>query len=154
MNQHYSMDANPLVQHLKKPAGEFTKEDIIQYMEAFSIRALNFRYVAEDGRLKTLNFMVSSYDHLNDILTYGERVDGSSLFSFMEAGSSDLYVIPCYSTAFLNPFTEEPALEIICSFYDPSGLPLETSPEYILQKAIAHFNKTTGLEMKFLGELE
>ena len=123
-------------------------------MEVFSIRTLNFRYVAEDGRLKTLNFVVSSFEHLNDILTYGERVDGSSLFSFMETGSSDLYVVPRYSTAFLNPFTEEPAIEILCSFYDPSGMPLESSPEYILQKAIAHFTKTTGLEMKFLGELE
>lgn len=154
MNLHYSLNANPLVQHLQKPACDFTKDDIIQYMEAHAIRMLNFRYVAEDGRLKTLNFVVSSYEHLNDILTYGERVDGSSLFSFMEAGSSDLYVVPRYSTAFLNPFTEEPALEILCSFYDPSGHPLESSPEYILQKAVNHFNATTGLEMKFLGELE
>ncbi len=44
----------------------------------------------------------------NIILSYGERVDGSSLFAFIEAGSSDMYVIPRYRTAFLNPFSEVP----------------------------------------------
>lgn len=48
---------------------------------------------AHDGRLKTLNFVISSREHLDTILTCGERVDGSSLFKHIEAGSSDLYVI-------------------------------------------------------------
>ena len=67
---------------------------------------LNFRYVADDGKLKSLNFVPFSRDHLESILTAGERVDGSSLFSFVESGSSDLYVIPRYRTAFVNPFTK------------------------------------------------
>lgn len=40
---------------------------------------VNFRYVAEDGKLKTLNFVITSKDHLDSILSAGERVDGSSL---------------------------------------------------------------------------
>ena len=51
----------------------------------------------------------------------GERVDGSSLFSFVAADSSDLYVVPRYKTAFVNPFTEVPTLDLICSFYDFHG---------------------------------
>ena len=115
---------------------------------------LNFRYVAEDGKLKSLNFVLSSRDHLDQILTTGERVDGSSLFSFVGAGSSDLYVIPRYRTAFLNPFTEEPTLEILCSFYDSEGNPLESAPENILRKAYTKFKEENGLRMKALGELE
>jgi len=66
-----------------------------------------------------------SRDHLESILTAGERVDGSSLFSFIESGSSDLYLIPRYRAAFVNPFTEIPTLEILCSFYNNDGKPLE-----------------------------
>jgi glutamine synthetase len=153
-NEDISMNRNELVQFLKKPCAEFTREDIIRFIEAKGISMLNFRYVAEDGKLKSLNFVPFNRDHLESILTAGERVDGSSLFSFVESGSSDLYVIPRYRTAFLNPFTEHPTLEILCSFYGNDGKPLESSPEYILRKAYSRFTKKTGFKMKAFGELE
>lgn len=154
MKDYFHLNANPLVKFLQKPAHLFTREDLIIYIEAHSTEMLNFRYIAGDGRLKTLNFVITSREHLREILTYGERVDGSSLFPFMETGSSDLYVVPRYRSAFLNPFAEEPSLEILCSFFDHQGNPLELSPEYVLTKAISHFRASTGLDLKFLGELE
>ena len=101
----YSLVPNDLIRFLQKPASEFTKSDIIRFVRSENVEMLNFRYVAEDGKLKTLNFVIQGDEHLNDVLSFGERVDGSSLFSFIEAGSSDLYLIPRFRTAFLNPFT-------------------------------------------------
>jgi len=154
INSEIALNPNELVQFLKKPSREFTREDLIRFIEAKGIKSLNFRYVAEDGKLKALNFVPHSREHLETILFSGERVDGSSLFSFVEAGSSDLYVVPRYRTAFLNPFTESPTLEILCSFYDSAGKPLESSPEYILRKAHTRFREKTGYIIKALGELE
>jgi glutamine synthetase len=148
------LNPNELVQFLKKPPFEFTRDDIIKFIEAKGISMLNFRYVAEDGKLKSLNFVPYSIEHLETILSIGERVDGSSLFSFVESGSSDLYIIPRFRTAFVNPFTKYPTLEILCSFYNSEGKPLESSPEYILRKAYTHFKESTGLKMKAFGELE
>ena len=90
------LNQNELVQFLKKPTGEFTREDIIRFIEYRNISMINFRYVSEDGKLKTLNFVPFNRDHLDSILTGGERVDGSSLFTFIESGASDLYVVPRY----------------------------------------------------------
>jgi glutamine synthetase len=104
MNNAISMNPNPVIQYLNKPAEELTKEDLIRFIEDYDIQMINFRYAGWDGRLKTLNFIIGNRDHLDAILTAGERVDGSSLFPFIEAGSSDLYVIPRYKTAFVNPF--------------------------------------------------
>ena len=148
------LNPNPLERFLQKPSKEFTKKDIIDYIISNEIEMLNFRYVAGDGRLKTLNFIINSLEHLEQILTIGERVDGSSLFSFIGAGSSDLYVVPRYSTAFVNPFEEIPTLDILCSYYDNEGKPLESSPEYVLRKAHNEFKKSTGFTFKALGELE
>ncbi|MFP4022957.1 MAG: glutamine synthetase family protein [Thiohalospira sp.] len=148
------MNPNPLVQFLKKPASEFTRQDIIYFIEENEIEMINFRYVGEDGKLKSLNFVINSKQHLEDLLSTGERVDGSSLFSYIEAGSSDLYVIPRFKTAFVNPFSEFPTLDILCSFYNRDGEPLESAPEHILRKAIEQFRKSTGYDFKAMGELE
>ena len=149
-----AMSPNALVQHFGKPAHLLTREDIIAFIEAKQIRMVNFRYVGEDGRLKTLSFVINNRQHLEELFSCGERVDGSSLFSYVEAGSSDLYVIPRFKTAFLNPFTDEPTLDILCSFYNIAGEPLASDPGYILRKAAALFRRSTGLNLKALGELE
>ncbi len=154
MNQYTEMNPNPLVQYLNKPSVDFTKEDIMRYAEDHDIAMVNFRYCGWDGRLKTLNFVINSKQHLNSILSYGERVDGSSLFSFIEAGSSDLYVIPRYKTAFVNPFSEVPTLDILCSYYNKDGEPLASSPEYILKKAHQTLYERTGYTLEAMGELE
>ena len=148
------MNPNDLVVFLKKGPAEFTREDIIRFCEENRVEMVNFRYAAGDGKLKTLNFVISSKEHLDTILSDGERVDGSNLFSFIEAGSSDLYVIPRYRTAFMNPFADVPTLELLCSFYDSDGRPLESSPEYVLRKADEEFTRRTGCTFKTLGELE
>lgn len=154
MEETYKLNPNPLVKFLNKPQKEFTKVDIIKYITENNIEMVNLRYAGSDGRLKTLNFIINSLEHLDSILTYGERVDGSSLFPYIEAGSSDLYVIPRYRTAFLNPFSEIPTLDILCSYYTKDGKPLESAPEYTLRKAHEAFKQVTGLEFQAMGELE
>ncbi len=148
------MNPNPLVQFLGKAPADFTRNDIIKYMEENQVHHLNFRYVAEDGRLKTLNFIIHSKAYLESILATGERVDGSSLFSYIKAGKSDLYVIPRFRTAFVNPFSEIPAVDILCSFYTKEGFPLDSAPENILHKAVNRFRQETGFNFKAMGELE
>ena len=154
MNQELSMSPHSLVAFLQKPASEFTKADIITYIQKNDIRMINFMYPAADGRLKTLNFVINNAAYLDAILTCGERVDGSSLFPFIEAGSSDLYVIPRFRTAFVDPFAELPTVSMLCSFFNKDGEPLESSPEYTLHKACKAFKDVTGMEFQAMGELE
>ncbi len=154
MEKKIMMNPNPLVSFLQKPADEFTKADIISYISAQDIEMVNFMYPAGDGRLKTLNFVINNVEYLETILTCGERVDGSSLFTFIEAGSSDLYVVPRFRTAFLDPFAEIPTLTMLCSFFNKDGQPLESSPEYTLHKASCAFTEKTGMEFQAMGELE
>ena len=145
---------NQMVNFLHKAQREFTREDIISYISANDIEMVNFMYPAADGRLKTLNFVINDLAYLETILTLGERVDGSSLFPFISASSSDLYVLPRFSTAFVDPFAEIPTVTMLCSFFDKDGKPLESSPEYILDRACTEFTAETGMEFQAMGELE
>ena len=100
ISQNLDMDTEEMLSDLSLLwRGAATKSDIIKFIVENDIEMMNFRYVAEDGKLKALNFVINSLEHLDLVLTTGERVDGSSIFSFIGAGSSDLYVIPRYSTA-------------------------------------------------------
>ena len=154
MDTSLEMSPNRVVALLGKPCREFTKADIVRYIKENGIRMVNFMYPAGDGRLKTLNFVINSAAYLDAILTCGERVDGSSLFPFIEAGSSDLYVLPRFSTAFVDPFAEIPTLSMLCSYFNKDGEPLESSPENTLRKACRAFNDVTGLQFQAMGELE
>jgi glutamine synthetase len=143
-----------IVSFIKKPRAAFTKADIKKFIKTQGINHVNFMYAGDDGRLKSLNFVITNDDYLDEILTCGERVDGSSLFPYIEASSSDLYVIPRYATAFVDPFAELPTLCLLCSFFNKDGEPLESSPEYTLHKACKTFTEETGLEFQAMGELE
>lgn len=154
MDKHIELNKNAVVAYLKKAPAEFTKADIIDFIVANGIEMVNFMYPAADGRLKTLNFIVNDLAYLETILTLGERVDGSSLFPFISAGSSDLYVVPRFRTAFVDPFAPVPTLSMLCSFFDKDGHPLAGAPEHTLAKACDEFTRSTGLVFHAMGELE
>lgn len=149
-----SLNPNPLVRALGKPAEEFTRADIARFIADEGITMLNLRYVGGDGRLKELNFAIQSAAHLDRVLTMGERVDGSSLFDVVEATSSDLYMVPQLRTAHLNPFAALPALDIMCGFYDVEGSPLASAPQQVLRRAQEALEAETGCRLEALGELE
>ena len=153
-NKQLKLNPNKVVAFLGKPCNQFTKADIINFIVQNGISMVNFMYPAGDGRLKTLNFVINNVAYLDAILTCGERVDGSSLFPFIEAGSSDLYVLPRFSTAFVDPFAQIPTLTILCSYFNKDGQLLESSPENTLRKACKAFNEVTGMQFEAMGELE
>jgi glutamine synthetase len=149
-----SLNPNPLVKYLGKLPKDFTKEDILKFVRDKEIRMINLCHVGEDGRLKTLNFPINNELHADGILDMGERVDGSSLFSFIEPSKSDLYIKPKMHKAFLNPFNTIPTLNVLCSYLDEDRKPLDIAPETILQKAKEKLLKDSGVELRVFCELE
>ena len=115
MNNFYTL-TNPLCQILDKNSEEFSREDFLKVILQKEIERITFHYIGLDGKLKELKLPLSSRLQAERILADGERVDGSSLFAGMvETTLSDLYVIPIYKTAFLNPF-DSGSLDFICRY--------------------------------------
>jgi len=154
MNRTAETNSNKLVQFLGKPPEEFTKQDLIKFIQETKIEMVNFRYLGGDGRLKTLNLVITSKAELDRLLSTGERVDGSSLLPYIDAASSDLYVIPRYKTAYVNPFSPIPTVDILCSYYTKEGIPLPTSPENIVRNAHKVLTRSNGVTLEAMGELE
>ncbi len=145
---------NPLEIFLKKSRNEFTRGDILRVIEEMGIEFLSFHYTGLDGKLKALRLPVQNREQVLELLAEGERADGSSLFKgLVDTACSDLYVVPVYRTAFLNPFSEN-TLGIMCRFFDRDGKLAGFAPGSILQEASGLLRASTGLSLHALGELE
>lgn len=130
------------------------KEDIVRFLSEKGIRLLNLCHVPEDGRLKSLSFAVSDGERVGEVLEFGERVDGSSLFSFIDPHKSDIYIMPKLDSVFLNPFPVIPSLNVLCKYLDEDGEPLDVAPENVLLGAEEKLRASTGVTLKALAELE
>lgn len=146
--------ANPLAAFLDKPASDFRRADLLKVIDQKKLERITFHYTALDGKLKELKVPVADARQAEMILAEGERVDGSSLFKGMvDAALSDLYVVPVYRTAFLNPF-DEGSLDFICRYLGRDGAIAPFTPDAILIRAIEAFRKNTGFDLHAMGELE
>lgn len=130
------------------------REAILKYVVENNVKILNLCHIPEDGRLRVLAFATADKDRLCEVLDSGERVDGSSLFSFIQPGKSDIYIVPRIKEAFANPFTLLPTLNILCDYLDENGKPLDVAPQTILKQAEQKLHSTTGIRLKALAELE
>lgn len=149
-----SHDIRPLVRHLGKPPEVWQRRDLVRFCLESGVRVVNFRYPSFDGKLRELRLPVSGRDSLEQILAAGERVDGSSLFpGLFDPARSDLYAVPVYRWAFLNPFSPD-EVELVCRFADAEGESCPLTPDTLLATAAERLRKRTGLELKALAELE
>jgi len=148
--------AQTLHRHIGKPASDWTFKDIVAFVRDQDVRVLSLMHVGGDGWMKTLDFVPRDSAHLTDVLTGGERADGSSLFGDLgiPIGASDIVMRPRISTAFLDPFAPEPTLAVLCSHFNREGAPLAESPDTLVRAAHQRLIAETGVELHALGEIE
>jgi glutamine synthetase len=153
MPQEYAL-TNPISKLVGKARTEYTRKDLLKVIETNNIERITFHYTGLDGKLKELKLPIANRNQADRILAEGERVDGSSLFKgLVDPALSDLYAIPVYKTAFLNPL-DPGSLDFICRYMTNEGEMAYFAGDTILLKAHEMFKKSTGLELFALGELE
>ncbi len=130
------------------------RSDLLNFINQNKMKRITFHYTAGDGRLKQLILPVNSMNYAERILAAGERVDGSSLFKGMVGtSSSDLYVVPVYASAFIDPFDDK-SICFLCRFLDKDEKLAEFCPDNILKQAAESLKQKHGYDLWALGELE
>lgn len=96
--------------------------------------------------------------NLEDALTKGVWIDGSSIEGFARIHESDMYLVPDVLTYALLPWRNDVGsgrvARLICDVYTPNHEPFEGDPRNILKRAIAEakklgFDYYTGPECEF-----
>lgn len=148
--------AQTLRRQIGRAPASWVVDDLVAFVRDRRIRVVSLMHVGGDGWLKTLDFVPRDAEHLTDVLAGGERADGSSLFGDLgiPVGASDIVMRPRLSTAFIDPFSPEPTLAVLCSHFNRQGEPLAESPDTLVRAAYKRLVATTGVEWHALGEIE
>ena len=82
----------------------------------------------------------------------GFGFDGSSIRGWQAISESDMLIIPDPDTAFMDPFTTAPTLNMICNIVDPiTKQHYERDPRWIAQKAEKYLQFTGLGDTAFFG---
>jgi glutamine synthetase len=117
--------------------------ELLQFVSDEGIKMIDMRFVDLPGLWQ--HFSISAKEMEEEMFEEGVGFDGSSIRGFQEIQESDMILIPDASTAFKDPFTAVPTLNIICNVKDPVTLQSYTrDPRHIAQKA-ENYLKSTGI---------
>jgi glutamine synthetase len=150
------LPASRLERLLGRAPAAWTIDDLAGVFDSQRLRLVSLMHVGGDGWLKTLDFVPRDPAHLRDVLAFGERADGSSLFGALgvSVSASDVVLRPRLSTAFIDPFAPSPTLAVLCGHHGRDGAPLPESPDTIVNRAADRLKAELGVELLALGEVE
>jgi glutamine synthetase len=118
-------------------------KEVIEYAKKNKAEIVDLRFIDVPGLWQ--HFSISTSEFTESLFEEGIGFDGSSIRGFQTIDESDMLLIPDPETAFMDPFTELPTLNLICNVRDPlTGEAYTRDPRYVTQKAEKYL-KSTGL---------
>jgi len=126
-----------------------TNNDVCTLADKHRCTVLDLTFVDVPG---TLHHTSKPIHELKDVLEEGAGFDGSSIRGFQQIQESDMLLIPDPDTAFIDPFTDESTLSILCDIREPMKESLyERSPRTIARQAMEYLRKTDIADTLFVG---
>ncbi len=131
-----------------------TPKDVLKKIEEEDIKIVDLRFIDLIGTWQ--HFSVPAHVIEEDVFEDGLGFDGSSIRGWKSIDESDMLVVPDASTAFLDSFTEEKTLNIICDIVDPiTREHYQRHPRAVAKKAEEYLKSTGIADTAYFGpELE
>jgi len=117
--------------------------DVMKMIKENEVKFVDFRFT--DTRGKEQHVSVPTKQCTEDKFTEGHAFDGSSIAGWKGIEASDMLLMPDPDSARLDPFTDEPCLNITCDVVEPSdGKGYDRDPRSIAKRGEAYL-KSSGL---------
>lgn len=130
----------------------YSKEDIINLIEANDVKFIRLQFTDMLGALKNVAITVSQ---LEKALNNQCMFDGSAITGFSNIEESDMFLKPDLDTFVIFPWRPQNGrvARFICDIYTAEGKPFEGSPRYVLEKVLNRA-KCMGYEFNIGPECE
>jgi glutamine synthetase len=127
-----------------------TPADVLKLAKDQGIKIVDYRFIDLPGVWQ--HFSVPVEELSLDTFEEGLGFDGSSIRGFQQIQESDMLLFPDPSTAFVDPFSKYPTLNLICDVRDPLTHETYTrDPRNIVKKAEAYLKQTGIADTVYFG---
>jgi len=102
---------------------------------------LDYRFTDTLGVCHHVTVPIQKSENVGAMMA-SKNFDGSSIPGWRGIEDSDMQLSPDFSTAYIDPFVDEPTLAVFCNVLLPDNTPYSLCPRSIAAAAIAHLKKT------------
>jgi len=125
-------------------------DEFFKYCEENEVKFVDFRFTDMKGMWHHISYMMSAVTE--DQLNFGMPFDGSSVDAWQPINKSDMILKPDVGTSFLDPFTADSTIIMICDVYDIyKGEMYEKCPRSIAKKALTHLSESGVGDVAYFG---
>ena len=123
-------------------------DNVIKLVKDSGAKFVDFRFTDTRGKEQHVTYPASVVSE--DLFTEGKMFDGSSIAGWKGISESDMILMPDASTAYLDPFADEPMIVLTCDIVEPSTMQgYERDPRSVARRA-EEYLKSTGVADKAL----
>jgi glutamine synthetase len=124
--------------------------DVLSKINEYGVKFVDFRFTDTKG--KEQHVSVPAHTIEEDTFTEGKMFDGSSVAGWKGINESDMILMPDPATAVLDPFTDEPTMNITCNVVEPAtGEGYERDPRSIAERAEAYLKASGIADTAYFG---
>ncbi len=125
-------------------------DEFYRFCEQNDVKFVDFRFTDIKGAWHHISYMLSAVD--KNMLENGLPFDGSSIEAWQPINKSDMLLKPDIETAFLDPFTADPTVIVICDVFDIyKGQMYEKCPRSIAKKALKYLEESGVGDIAYFG---
>ncbi|MDN3516628.1 glutamate--ammonia ligase [Aquisalimonas lutea] len=118
-----------------------TGADVLKLMKDENVKFVDLRFTDTRGKEMHVTLPASKVDE--ELFEDGKMFDGSSIDGWKGIQDSDMIMLPVPETAVLDPFTDEPTLNVTCDILEPSTLSgYDRDPRSCAKRAEAYLAST------------
>ncbi|HIF15191.1 MAG TPA: glutamine synthetase, partial [Bacteroidetes bacterium] len=126
-------------------------EDILKIVKEKEVKFIDYRFTNTNGKEQHVT-VTASEDGIKTDMAEGKMFDGSSIAGWKDINDSDMILMPEASTAIMDPFFDEPTLNIRCDVIEPTdGKPYEKDPRSVAKKAEAYLKDSGIADTAYFG---
>ncbi|HEY9147896.1 MAG TPA: glutamine synthetase beta-grasp domain-containing protein, partial [Gammaproteobacteria bacterium] len=118
-------------------------ENVMKLIKESGAKFVDFRFTDTHGKEQHVTMPITQIDE--DTFEEGKMFDGSSIQGWKGINESDMVLMPDATTAVLDPFADEPMVNITCDIVEPNTMQgYERDPRSVARRA-EEYLKSTGI---------